>query len=328
MRRSKIDPSEGRPRPKSPLGTRIPLSSLMQALAVAEHLSFRQAAVALGISQSSVSSRIKALETELGVLLFERRPGGVRLTDLGRRFVDELSGGIEQIEHAVRTARFLSAGSVGRLEIGTHVSIASGFLADLRRRYRIAYPDIEQSISEKRTTEVVSLIREGKLDAGFVVGSVDVTDCHSLPLWSETLRLALPEAHPLSVKEPISWLDFSQEIFLTRVGGAGAEILGHITRRFRELGEFPHIRKCDVGRDTLLHMVAAGEGVSLTSDAVAEIPVPGVVFRTLSDETERACFTAVWSPHNRSAALRNFINMAKHMSRSIGGPQKNVKNDK
>ena len=57
----------------SQLGSRIPLVSLLHALAVAEHLNFRHAASAMGVSQSSVSTRIKQLEQDLGVLLFERR---------------------------------------------------------------------------------------------------------------------------------------------------------------------------------------------------------------------------------------------------------------
>lgn len=68
------------------LSGRIPLISLVQFIAVAEHLNFRHAAKALGISQSSVSARVKALEDNLGVLLFERHARGVRLTDAGRPF--------------------------------------------------------------------------------------------------------------------------------------------------------------------------------------------------------------------------------------------------
>ncbi|PPE13633.1 helix-turn-helix domain-containing protein [Escherichia coli] len=49
------------------LSGRIPLISLVQFIAVAEHLNFRHAAKALGISQSSVSARVKALEDNLGV---------------------------------------------------------------------------------------------------------------------------------------------------------------------------------------------------------------------------------------------------------------------
>jgi predicted transcriptional regulator len=51
---------------RSPLGDRIPLIALIQTLAVAEYLNFRHAANALGVSQSSVSERIKALEGTLG----------------------------------------------------------------------------------------------------------------------------------------------------------------------------------------------------------------------------------------------------------------------
>lgn len=64
----------------SPLGSRIPLVSLIHALAVAEHLNFRHAAFTLGVSQSSASTRIKQLEQDLGTPLFERRHRGVRLT--------------------------------------------------------------------------------------------------------------------------------------------------------------------------------------------------------------------------------------------------------
>lgn len=75
------------------LSGRIPLISLVQFMAVAEHLNFRHAANALGVSQSSVSARVKALEENLGLLLFERHARGVRLTDAGRHFLERVAAG-------------------------------------------------------------------------------------------------------------------------------------------------------------------------------------------------------------------------------------------
>ncbi|WP_264816298.1 LysR family transcriptional regulator, partial [Acidomonas methanolica] len=69
----------------------------MQTLAVAEYLSFHRAALALGTSQSNVSTRIKALEQELGIVLFERNTRGVRLTEAGRLFVERVSAGVDQL---------------------------------------------------------------------------------------------------------------------------------------------------------------------------------------------------------------------------------------
>lgn len=298
------------------LGTRIPLASLIQTLAVAEYLNFRHAANAIGVSQSSVSARIKSLEENLGVLLFERRHRGVRLTEVGRRFVVEVSAGIAQLDHAVRTAAATSNGLEGRLTIGLQSPIAVGFLADLRRRYRASYPMIEQSVMEGRSSETVALVRDGKLDVAFVAGAVNAPDCHSRSLWSEPIVLALPVDHPLAAHDAITWLDLIAETFLVRHGGTGPQVFEHIVRRFSEREGSPHIQRCDVARDTLMGMVAANDGITLTSEATTHVPFPGVVFRAIADETEPARFSAVWSAHNRNPALLNMLDLAFEMSRS------------
>lgn len=82
----------------------VPMASLIQTLAVAEYLNFRHAANALGVAQSSVSARVKALEEDLGILLFERHARGVRLTEAGRHFVERIAIGVDQLDHAVKTA--------------------------------------------------------------------------------------------------------------------------------------------------------------------------------------------------------------------------------
>ena len=115
------------------LGSRIPLVSLIQALSVAEHLNFRHAASALGVSQSSVSTRIKQLEQDLSIALFERRHRGVRLTEAGQHFLEHVATGIEHLDHAVRTAGAIARGEQGRLCVGLYSSIAAGFLAELLR---------------------------------------------------------------------------------------------------------------------------------------------------------------------------------------------------
>jgi GST-like protein len=88
------------------------LVALLQALAVAEHLNFRRAAAALSVSQSSVSLRVKQLEEYLGILLFERRHRGVRLTEAGRHFLEQVAVGIEHLDYAVKTAGMFESGSI------------------------------------------------------------------------------------------------------------------------------------------------------------------------------------------------------------------------
>lgn len=114
------------------LGLRTPLTSLIQTLAVAEHLSFYRAANALGVSQSSVSARINAL---MSIILFERNAGGVRLTEAGGLFVERGSG-VDHLDHAVKSAGMAALGECSRLRIDVHGLIPHSLLANLPGRYR------------------------------------------------------------------------------------------------------------------------------------------------------------------------------------------------
>lgn len=301
--------------PAAQLG-QIPLIALRYAVVVAEVLNFRHAAEVMGVAQSSVSARIKTLEETLGIALFERRHRGVRLTEAGRRFIAEVAAGIGHLEYAIRTAGSLSSGAEGRVAIGLHTSLAFGFLADLRRIFTAAYPAVEQVIMEGRSSETIALIRNGHLDVAFVIGAVEAPDCHSRELWQEPIMVALPTNHRLALMPSIMWADLAPEIFLVRNGGSGPQMFEHIVRRIVEREQSVHTQRHDVGRDTLMHMVAAGDGITLTTEAVTHVPFPGIVFLPIADETIQLRFSAVWSPHNRSSALRNLLALATEMSQS------------
>jgi DNA-binding transcriptional ArsR family regulator len=105
-------------KPPARFGARIPMISLIQMLAVAEYLNFYHAANALGVSQSTVSARIRTLEEDLGILLFKRQASGVRLTEAGRHLVEGIAAGIDHIEHAVKTAGAFAQCDLDRIHVG------------------------------------------------------------------------------------------------------------------------------------------------------------------------------------------------------------------
>ena len=298
----------------SPLGSRIPLVSLIHALAVAEHLNFRHAASALGVSQSSVSTRIKQLEQDLGTPLFERRHRGVRLTEAGQHFLKHVASGIEHLDHAVRTAGTIARGERGRLRVGLYSSIAAGFLAELLGQFRELHPAVDLQIAEGRARDAIREVREARLDVAFVVGVPPAGDCHSKSLWTEALLVALPERHPLAGAESVRWPELAGEPFLARGGGAGPQVHDHIVLRLAGNWSQPQIQRFDVAHDTLMSMVAQGYGITLTSEAAAQVSFPGVVFRPILDEPEPITFSALWSPHNRSQALLNLLALAQRKS--------------
>lgn len=290
--------------------------SLIHTLAVAEYLNFRHAANALGVSQSSVSARIKMLEEDLGVLLFERRPRGVRLTEAGRLFVEQVSIGIDQLDRAVKTAGTLARGEQGTVRIGVHAFVPSGFLADLLSRYRALYPGVDLEIVEGSARETMMQVRDARLHIAFVAGASSAGDCHSRPLWTDMLMAAVPANHPLASAEGATWRNLAADTFLVRHGGDGSLLHDHIRMRLAEGGPPPTILRFNVDRIALMSMVAQGYGVTISCQTAAQICFPGVAFLPILDEPEPIVFSAVWSPGNRSPALRAFLDLAGKASRS------------
>lgn len=293
---------------------RIPLTSLLQTLAVAEYLNFRHAANALGISQSSVSARVKALEEDLGILLFERRSRGVRLTEAGRHFVEQIAVGIDQLDHAVRTAGTLARGEQGIVRIGVHAMVSTGFLTDLLSRFRDLLPSVDVEIVEGSAIETLMQVRDARLDIAFVAGAPSTSECHSRPLWTETFVAVVPTGHSLASREGVAWHDLAAETFLVRHGGDGVFIRDHICQRLVGRESPRPILRFNVDRLTLMSMVAQGYGVTLASESTAQIQFPGVTFLPLIDEPEPVIFSAVWSPGNRSPVLRAFLDLAQKTS--------------
>lgn len=296
--------------PRSPLGYRIPLVALMQAAAVAEHLNFRHAAAALGVSQSGLSQRIKQLEEDLGVLLFERRHRGVAVTEAGERFLRHIAVGIGQLDHAVKVAGMIAGGELGRLRIGLGGVLISPALAELLGRFRESYPRIAVEITDGQRGDVLRQIREGQLDIAFVVGGAIVPDCHSKQLWIERLVAALPARHDLAKAQELEWVDLASETILVRHERMDPHVLDCVLHRVSERGLQANIHRFAVGRDTLMRLVAEGYGIALVPASAIAIATPGVEFRCLDDEPpDSISVTAIWSPFNRNVPHRNFLEM-------------------
>ncbi len=301
---------------RSPLGKLIPMASLIQTLAVAECLNFRHAAKALGIAQSSVSARVKALEADLGILLFERHARGVKLTEAGRQFVERVAVGIDQLDHAVKTAGMAAAGERGRLRIGIHALSPGSFLAELIRRYRANHPGVDVEIAETTARNAIKQLRADRLDVAFVAGTPELPDYHTRPIWSEPLIAVLPDSHRLARESAIRWADLGAETFLVRHGGTGPQAYDHIVLRLAGNWTSPTIKRFDVGRGTLLSMVQQEFGITIVGASTSVLRTSGVVFLPLADEPEPVSFSAVWSPYNRSAILTNLLNLADDIARS------------
>lgn len=290
---------------------RVSLKSFVQTLAVTEYLSFQRAAAALGTSQSSVSARIKQLEEDLGVILFQRNTRGVRLTDAGREFVDQVQEAISILDAAINTAGINARGGKGELRIGIYALTAGWFLDQLLNQFHNTYPDVQLQITEATARDAEIMLRESKIDIAFMAQNHKISDLNSRVIWRDRLVVALPFGHPLALQTSIEWRQLAGETFLVRHGGSGPQIHDLIVTRATGNWLTPTIHRCDVGRSTLLSMIAAGHGISLFVEEVVQANTANVCFLPISDEPETIAFSAVWSPQNCDPALLKLLSVTK-----------------
>ena len=93
------------------------------ALTSAEHGSFRRAAAALNVQQSTVSRGVRNLEHRVGAELFERGHAGIRPTPAGDRFLEEAIRGFDHLERAMQRVIAVQRGEHGDLTVGLSVPI-------------------------------------------------------------------------------------------------------------------------------------------------------------------------------------------------------------
>jgi DNA-binding transcriptional LysR family regulator len=307
--------SQNKPRSKG--GTTSPalkLVSVTQALLVGEYLSFRRVATVLGVRQSAVSRRVRELEDELGVSLFERHHAGVRLTNAGVRFLQEAREALLQLEHAVKIATAAGSGTIGRLNIGILSSIATGYLRELIQIYCLRNPDVAVQILEVAAADnIAAAVLKRQLDVGFIIDTTEAEGCDTVSLWNERIFIALPENHALRGRKEVEWTDLRNEHVIARQ--CDPALCDRLTKRLADRDHNPSVQKLDVGRETLMHLVAMGLGVGLTSEATIATPFPKVVFRPIAGADELLQFSAAWLPHNDNPALRRFLSLARSIAK-------------
>ncbi len=152
--------------------------------AVARLGSMKKAALEVNTVQSNVTAKIRSLEMELGVALFQRHPKGVKLTPAGRRmlpFPARISKLIADAKSAARDDGYPK----GQLEIGTLETTAALRLPSILATFAKTYPEVTLVVTTGTTCSLVSDVIECRVDGAFVCGPVEHPDLDQLPIFRE-----------------------------------------------------------------------------------------------------------------------------------------------
>lgn len=185
-------------------------------LAKLEH--FTRASEALHITQPALSKAISNLETELGLLLFDRTGKQVHLNSAGQVFLSKITPILDQLDDVTAFMSDLSSGTHGHLRIGSTFQLeTSSTLQQYFQAFFRQYPDIAQHRFIYNRQQIEQLLLERRLDFGFTLELPSDSGIDREQLYTERLGIVVGKDHPLANRSSISLKEVENERFLSNL---------------------------------------------------------------------------------------------------------------
>ena len=286
------------------------LRHLRYFTAVAEELHFGRAAARLNIAAPTLSHQIGALERQLGAQLFTRRTkSAVALTQLGTRFLVEAYATLKQAAHAELVGRRAARGEVGSIAIGYIFSAGcSGLVSSAVMDFRKKHPGVSAQLRRALTFEQFKALIEGSLDVGVTAAPQRYpSGLTGFVVDRQPFYVALPEKHPLAARKQITPAMLADEPFVAvslemEVGFGGGNIAA-----ISPVGLSLNIVERVSDIFSVMTLVGTGIGLSVVSQPLTNVKMPGVAFRKVAGITRKAELAFVFRKNESSPVVKAFI---------------------
>ncbi|NMK45120.1 LysR substrate-binding domain-containing protein [Achromobacter sp. Bel] len=245
----------------------VTLRQLRYFAAAARTGRFSMAAADEHVSQSAVTNAVLALESQLGVRLFDRHPHGVTLTPEGHNFHRRTQDILDALDDAIREPGFQRYALRGTVRIAASYTVLGYFLPDLLARFRRRYPEVVLDLVDLDRPEIEAAVANGDVELGVaLLSNVEKRERFGHQVLVRSRRqLWTASGHPLlSVAAP-SLADIARYPYiLLEVDEGERSTLNY----WRTHGLRPDIALRTRSMEALRGLVAHGFGVTMLSDMV------------------------------------------------------------
>ena len=231
--------------------------------AVAEAASISVAAERLMISQPAVSKQLTEFERNLGILLFDRLPRGVRMTEAGRvlhGYASRLFSLADEAQIAVDAVRGVER---GRLRIGATTTLGVYLLPDLLVQFRRKHPGVTISLEIAHTPTLSTWLQDGVIDLAFAESEATGDRLRSKIILQDELVAIGSSNHPLTRKRKVTTEQLCREPFVVRETSSHTQSM--VERALSALGLTVKPTMSLGSTEAIKHAVAAGVGVAIVS---------------------------------------------------------------
>lgn len=234
-------------------------------VATAELGQVSQAAMQLNISQSAVTTAIQDLESAINGRLFARTPGGMELTDTGRRFLNHAYTILSAVDEALKVPG-LQGTVAGSLSVAATFTVIGYFLPYHLQRLSQLYPQVTVNLHELDREEIEDGLLQNRFDMAVVLtANLMNPELASLTCFSSERRLWVASRHPLLSRQVVDLADVAREPYVMLTVDEAADTA---MRYWRKAGLKPDVRLRTSSVEAVRSMVGNGAGVAILSDMI------------------------------------------------------------
>jgi DNA-binding transcriptional LysR family regulator len=165
---------------------------LKSFVTVAREKNLTRSSEILCMSQPALSTQIKILEDELGIVLFKRTSKGMDLTEQGLMLLDEAVGILEGVESFKNNALKIRNKPSGKIMIGINTNVETLKINELNSVVSKQFPEIEIHLIQSSSYEIKEAVKKQKIDIGFFFGENDDPEIANLKLSEMNLCIVVP----------------------------------------------------------------------------------------------------------------------------------------
>ena len=300
------------------------LRHLRYFIAVAEEGHITRAAERLGMQQPPLSQQIKAIERELDVQLFRRKPRGVELTDAGQALFDDARAILTQLTHAFETTRRTARGEQGRITVG--IASTAHFhplVPRVIRMFRETFPRVSLTLEEGATGDLMERVRSEHVDVAFIRKPfANSAGLVINSLLEEAMLVALPSDHALARAGKddgaLTLNALSSETFILYRRPDSPGLTDVVIAACHATGFNPQLCQDAPRPASALNFVAAGLGITIVPASLQRMHLDGVAYRRLKGSTQpKAPLNLISRRGDPSAVLRQFQNLVRRAAKNL-----------
>ena len=241
--------------------------------AVAEYKHFSKAAEACFVTQSTLSAAIQDLESQLGVIIFERSKKSVLITPSGEKLLDQARKILGEIEDFVSLAKMSQDALTGDIRLGVIPTIGPFILPGLLKELRESYPKLGLYLKEDLSAKLYRHLQQGELDLIILAFPYSLPEMETVSLFKDEFLLCLPLGHKLEKSKQVKQSQLQgQSLLLLEEGHC---LRDHALEACKSEKADTNLVYQGTSLHTLVHMVANGLGVTLLPQIAVAADVLG-----------------------------------------------------